>query len=66
MYGKLFGDKGYISQPLFEQLYEQGVTDVRKNMKNKLLRLFDKLLLRKRAIIETINDQSNVFVAIPS
>ena len=55
----LFGDRGYISQALFEQLWEQGVqlvTKVRKNMKNKLLPLFDKLLLRKRSIIETVND----------
>jgi hypothetical protein len=60
LFGKLFGDRGYISQPLFEQLWEQGVqlvTKVRKNMKNKLLPLFDKLLLRKRSIIETVNDQ---------
>ena len=59
LFGKFFGDRGYISQPLFEQLWEQGVqlvTKVRKNMKNKLLPLFDKLLLRKRSIIETIND----------
>jgi hypothetical protein len=34
----------------------QLVTKVRKNMKNKLLPLFDKLLLRKRSIIETVND----------
>ena len=60
LFGKLFSDRGYISQPLFEQLWEQGVqlvTKVRKNMKNKLLPLFDKLLLRKRSIIETVNDQ---------
>ena len=50
--GKLFGDRGYISQKLLEQLWEQGVqliTKLRKNMKNKLLPLFDKLLLRKRS-----------------
>jgi hypothetical protein len=59
LFGKLFGDRGYISQSLFEQLWEQGVqlvTKVRKNMKNKLLPLFDKLLLRKRSIIEAVND----------
>ncbi|TYP81948.1 DDE family transposase [Nitrosomonas communis] len=40
LFGKLFGDRGYISRSLFEQLWEQGVqliTKVRKNMKNKLL-----------------------------
>lgn len=60
LFGKLFGDKGYISQPLFDQLLEQDVqliTGIRKNMKNRLLPLLDKLLLRKRAIIETVNDQ---------
>lgn len=60
LFGKLFGDKGYLSQQLFEQLYAQGVqliTPIRKNMKNKLMPLMDKLLSRKRSIIETINDQ---------
>ena len=33
------------------------ITKLRKNMRNRLLRSADKLLLRKRAIIETINDQ---------
>lgn len=59
LYGKLFGDKGYISQPLFEELYLKGiqlVTKLKKNMKQKLMVIEDKLLLRKRAIIECIND----------
>ena len=58
--GKLFGDRGYISQKLFEALLEQDlqlITKLRKGMHNKLLPLADKLLLRKRALIETINDQ---------
>ena len=58
--GKLIGDRGYISQPLFEELYQKGlqlVTRIRKNMKNKLMLLADKILLRKRAIIESVNDQ---------
>jgi hypothetical protein len=60
LWGKLFGDKGYLSQPLFEQLYQRGVqliTSIRKNMANRLMPLYDKLLARKRSIIETINDQ---------
>jgi hypothetical protein len=60
LFGKLFGDKGYISQPLADQLLTQNVhliTGLRKNMKNRLLLLFDKLMLRKRALIETITDQ---------
>jgi hypothetical protein len=58
--GKLCGDRGYISQKLFETLLEQNlqlITKLRKGMQNKLLPLADKLLLRKRALIETINDQ---------
>jgi Transposase DDE domain len=58
--GKLFGDRGYISQKLFEELYERGlqlITKLKKNMKNKLMPMIDKLLLRKRALIETVNDQ---------
>ena len=60
LFGKLFGDKGYISQELFDLLFGQGVqliTRLRKNMRNRLMPLFDKLMLRKRTIIETINDQ---------
>ncbi|HEU5227280.1 MAG TPA: IS982 family transposase [Ktedonobacteraceae bacterium] len=58
--GKLFGDRGYISAPLTHLLFEQGlqlITRLRKNMKNHLMHLSDKLLLRKRAIIESIIDQ---------
>ena len=58
--GKLFGDRGYISAPLTHLLFEQGlqlITRLRKNMKNQLMPLSDKLLLRKRAIIESIIDQ---------
>jgi hypothetical protein len=60
LFGKLFGDKGYISQKLFELLFEDGlqlITRTNKKMKQKLLPLFDKLMLRKRNIIETVNDQ---------
>ena len=60
LFGKLYGDKGYISQKLFDLLFADGVqlvTKIRKNMKNKLMPIFDKLMLRKRAIIETIYDQ---------
>ena len=60
LFGKLFGDKGYLSQALFEKLYERGlelITSLRKNMKARLMPLADRILLRKRFIIETINDQ---------
>ena len=58
--GKLFGDKGYISKTLAEELWAQGVqlvTKLRHNMKPVVLSSFDKILLRKRSLIETINDQ---------
>lgn len=60
LFGKLFGDKGYLSQALFETLYARGlelITSLRKNMKNQLMLLSDRLMLRKRFIIETITDQ---------
>jgi Transposase DDE domain len=61
LFGKLIADRGYISQPLFEQLLDtfnvQLITRLRKNMKNRLLSMYDKLLLRKRAIIESVFDQ---------
>lgn len=61
LYGKLFADKGYVSQPLFRRLLSelgvQLITHRKRNMVNRLLPLADKLLLRKRAIIESIVDQ---------
>ena len=56
----MFGDRGYISQELFEELYEGGlqlITRYKKKMKQKLVKLIDKILLRKRSLIETVNDQ---------
>jgi hypothetical protein len=59
--GKLFGDKGYLSQPLFEQLLQTFrvtlITKIKSNMKNRLMNLIDKILLRKRALVETVIDQ---------
>lgn len=58
--GKLFGDRGYISKDLFAALWDNGVqliTGIRRNMKNRLLPFMDKVMLRGRSIIETINDQ---------
>lgn len=60
LFGKLFGDRGYISQKLFELLLQQNIqliTTIKKNMKNRLMPLIDKILLRKRSLIETVNDQ---------
>jgi hypothetical protein len=58
--GKLFADKGYISKELSEDLYLQDlklITKLKKNMKDKMMSLIDKLVLRKRSLIETVNDQ---------
>ena len=60
LFGKLFGDKGYISTKVAESLLKQGLelfTSIRSNMKQKLMSLRDKILLRKRSLIETVNDQ---------
>ena len=63
--GKLFGDRGYISQKLTDLLALQDlelITTLKKNMKPKVLAAFDALMLRKRSLIETINDQlKNIF-----
>jgi hypothetical protein len=56
--GKCYGDRGYLSS-LFEQFYREGlqlITKIKSKMKNKLMRLEDKLRLRKRALIESVND----------
>ena len=55
--GKLFGDKGYISKDLFTKLYARNLrlfTGIRKDMKNYLLELEDKIHLRKRSLIESV------------
>lgn len=60
VFGKLFGDKGYISSEVSKKLLEKGLelfTTLRKNMKQKILSLRDRILLRKRVLIETVNDQ---------
>lgn len=58
--GKLYADKGYISQKITEVLFVDGlhlITHIRNNMKNVLMEMKDKILLRKRSVIETINDE---------
>ena len=60
IYGKLFGDKGYISKNLFQRLFVDGIqliTKLKSNMKGALMSVSDRLLLRKRAIVETVNDE---------
>ena len=60
LFGKLFGDRGYVSGPLFEALYDEGVqlvTKLKRGMRNRLMPLLDKIMLRKRAIVESVTDQ---------
>lgn len=60
IFGKLFGDKGYISKELHKLLFVDGIeliTNIRNNMKNSLMLMSDKILLRKRSVIETVNDE---------
>lgn len=58
--GKLYADKGYISKELTQALFIDGlhlITSIRNNMKNVLMELKDKIMLRKRSVIETVNDE---------
>lgn len=60
IYGKLVADKGYIGKNLFERLFVDGIqliTKLRNNMKGALMNISDKLLNRKKAVIETVNDE---------
>lgn len=58
--GKLYGDKGYLSKEITQLLFIDGIqliTNIRNIIKNCLMELKDKILLRKRSVIETINDE---------
>ena len=60
IFGKLFGDKGYISKALADLLWGNGIqmiTKPRKNMKDFNISQADRIMLRKRAIIECVNDE---------
>jgi hypothetical protein len=60
LWGHLYGDRGYISKVLHDALWANGltlITLIRRNMKPRLMRLWDRLMLRKRGLIESVNDQ---------
>ncbi len=60
VFGKLFADKGYISEKLTNILFVNDIhliTNVRNNMKNSLMTMSDKITLRKRSVVETVNDE---------
>ena len=57
--GKLYADKGYVGHKLFKTLWQRGlhlITGIRRNMKNHLMPITDKIMLRKRFLIETVLD----------
>ena len=57
--GSLYADKGYISQNLFKTLYQRGlklITGIKRNMKNYLMPIIEKIMLRKRFLVETLFD----------
>jgi Transposase DDE domain len=59
-WGKRFGDRGSLSQELFEPLGTEGVPLISKGKgkrKNKWMPILDKLLLRQRARIEGVHEQ---------
>ena len=67
LWGKLFGDRGYISKDLFEELWSRKihiVTGLKQNMKNKLMPLEDKMLLKKRGVVESVINLLKTFFNI--
>lgn len=61
LFGKIFADRVHLSKALFQELLDifsiQLISKLKKNMKNQFMPLVDKILLRTRAIAETIIDQ---------
>ena len=60
LFGYLFGDKAYLSKNLFQKLYQRGlklITRIRSNMKNVLMDPWEKVMLRARGIIESVNNR---------
>jgi hypothetical protein len=57
---KLFGDKGYLSKKVFEELYEKGIKlipRIRSNMKNRLMVYWEKIMLRTRGVIDSVHNR---------
>jgi IS5 family transposase len=57
--GKLYADKGYIGRMLFSKLRRRGlhlITGIRRDMRNRPMPLADKVMLRKRFLIQTVLD----------
>lgn len=57
MFGKIYGNKEYISKKLFERFYKQDlqlITRLKSKIKNMLMNVVDKGLLYQRSLIETV------------
>ena len=60
VHGKFVEDKGYIGKELFQRMFVnsiQLITKLKNNMKGAFMTMSDRLLTRKRVIIETVNDE---------
>ena len=58
--GKLCGDKGYTDKRLFDFLFLEGVqliTKIKRNLRNILMPKYNKIIHRKRALVEYMNDE---------
>ena len=67
IYGKLIGEKRYIGKNLFQRLFVDGIqliTKLKSNMKEALMSVSDRLLLRKRTIMETVNDELKIIAQV--
>lgn len=65
LFGKLFTNKGYLSKTLWKMLFKYEIqlfTKLRKNIKNYIMKMEDKILLRKKSIIDTINNELKTIV----
>jgi len=55
--------EGHLSKELFAKLYQQGLkllTGIRKDMKNYLMPMYDKIILRKPFLVETVFDKLKI------
>ena len=58
--GKLYGEKGYMGESLLEKVFVNGIeriSKVKNNMKKWLMSMGDKILVRKRGVIESVNEE---------
>jgi len=66
--GKVFGDKGYLLRSeIFKYFYEKGVHFIHKirgNMQNKLMDIEDKIMLKKRGLVESVIDILKVHLSV--